>query len=293
MNQVLTLRQHASLLIRWWWLPLASGLMGFLTAVFYLSSATPIYKATAIVGPRQTAVSTQRGGNLGLGGLLSTLQGSPANMEMARADVFWRSERLATAISRSDELLQRLMPDRWDAESQRWRPSSALNARLSALFGLEQPERPTIDDIQAALRKRFRSDIQLQSFRELSIRSSDPQAAVELLRAIIDITGDEFRTDDLQEVDRLLTYSIQRMDEVSIPRQSEVLAQIVMLLEQQRMQVEASQYYLFDIVQEPTPDALPISPKPMLALAAGALLPAALVGGLLLILPGYSGRKRG
>jgi hypothetical protein len=213
-------------------------------------------------------------------------------MEMARADVFWRSERLAAAIWRSDELLRLLMPGRWDEGSQRWRASRSPNARLLAHFGIERPERPVVDDVQAALQKYFRADIQLQSFRVLSVRGKDPEAATKLLSAIIEITGNAFRDDDIQEVDRLLRYSIDRMEEVRIPRQSEVLAQIVMLLEQQRMQVEASRYYLFDIVQQPTPDEIPISPKPTMILTAGLVLPAALVTGLLVLWPGLMGVRR-
>jgi hypothetical protein len=230
-------------------------------------------------------VSTQRGGASGLGSLLATLQGNPANMELARADVFWRSERLAAAISGSDELVRLLLPGRWDEENQTWRPSRSWSARLAGAVGAAPPPRPTVDEIDAVLRQRFRADVQLQSFRTLSMRSTDPEASVKLLEAIIQVTGSAFRSDDLAEVERLLQYSTRRMEEVGIPRQSEVLAQIVMLLEQQRMQVEASRHYLFDIVQYPMADSRPSSPRPLLALAVGAVLPATIVVGLMLTWP--------
>lgn len=285
MNDNLTIQQAIANLRRYWWAPFFAAAIGFAGALAYLATAQPIYSATAIIGPRQNFLPIQRGANLGVGGLLSSLQGGPDNADLARADIFWQSQRLADSISKSDELVRQLFPGRWNYDQKRWERPQTIFTKLLATLGIKRPDRPTTGEIHGAIAKSLSADVKLQSFRTLQFTGPSPEASARMLSSIISITNDSFRTDDMNEVNSLIAFSYNRIGHEKTQRESENLANLVEDLERQRIQMEASRSHLFEMIQAPTAEAIPISPKPQLVIAAGTLLPPTLVIGAMLLWP--------
>ncbi|MFQ3665210.1 MAG: hypothetical protein SNJ79_04115 [Sphingomonadaceae bacterium] len=273
---------------RFWWAPLAAAALGVLAAAAYLAVKTPTYSAIAIIGPKKSALPTgQRLPSLGnLGGLFSVLSGPNSDENMNRAEIFWTSKRMARLLMQSDDTLRMLMPERWDDRAQQWRPSGSLRARLERLFFERTDNRPTAEEVLSRFKRAFSSETQQQTFRQLTVRTRDPETSIALLQTIIAITNRAFREDDLGEIDKLIAYTENEIAKAETPRRAETLAATMTLLEQQKLLAQASDVFLFEIIQPPTAESYPSQPDPLLILSSGLFLPPALVVGLLLLWQG-------
>ena len=281
-----------SALRKYWWLIALSSILGVGSSLLYLSKSRPVYSATAIIGPRQSFLPIQRGANLGVGGLLSSLQGGPDNMDLARADIFWQSDRLAANLAKSDDIVRQLFPGRWDSQNNRWHRPASASTLLYDIVGIKRPDRPTTGEVQDFVARSLSTDTKLQTFRTLRYQALSAKEAEEILSKIISTTNDDFRTDDISEINRLIDYSYERIGTSQIQRESENLATLIQDLERQRVQMESSQNYLFEVIQAPTAEPIPVSPKPQLAIAVGLLIPPAIVMAILLLWPSAVARLK-
>lgn len=292
MNQSIGLSNAIHAFRRYWWAILISMAIGLLLALAYLSQARPVYSATAIVGPRQSFLPMQRGANLGVGGLLSSLQGGPDDMDLARADIFWTSGRLADDLARSDATVRQLFPGRWDDHNKRWHREASLSTFFYDVAGIVRPDRPTSGEVQKLIARNFSTEIELQTFRTLIYKDRSPKSAEAMLSKVISATNDSFRKDDISEISRIISYSYERLDRSVSQRDRENLSSLVQDLERQRIQMESTQNHLFEVIQQPIAEPIPVSPTPLLVVIVGLVVPPSIVIGVLILWPSAVSRRR-
>jgi hypothetical protein len=280
----IALRSISMAALRLWWIPALAAVVGFFAAIAYLEVATPKYRATALLGPKTGGLpSGQRLPSLGgLGGLVSVLQGGEDD-NIARAEIYWKSKRLAVHFMESDERLQELMPERWNRDAAAWTPDMGFRARVRRLFYEDQAFRPTTEEVRRRLDRVFLSEVQEQKFRQLSFRSPDPARSQRLLSWIVVNTNRVFRADDLSDISKLIAFTERRIAAAGTPREQEMLAATMTLLEQQQLRTEASEIFMFEVVQPPLVEARPSEPDPVMILSAGIILPPAIAVALILL----------
>jgi hypothetical protein len=276
MSETITFGRLAEELFRRWRQILVSMALGIILSIVLISRATPTYEASILVGSRKDFVN-QNPTSGALSGILGSLSGSSNAGELARLELLLRSNWPADLASQSIDLSKLIFSHRWDDQSRSWKPRSRVNKFIWGLMGVKLGPAPTADETKSRLSAIMTIETQQQTYRAIRIRESNPQRAEYILQSIMSRADQTLRKEDAQEVDKLIEYTKLRLKEATIGRQLEVLSSTLLMLEQQRMNINASTIYSYQIIQPIRSETAPSAPRPGQYLAVGFMLPLLLI----------------
>lgn len=202
---------------RVWWMPLIAMIVGGVLALLLLAMATPTYEATAIIGPKKDYLNPSRSQS-GLSSIIGAIQGMTNNPDLSRFDLVLRSDRLALAVLSSKDLTRMLLAERWDDHAKHWKPRHGPGAALASLIGRPQSPEPTLDEVKGRLKQLISVETQQQLYRVITLRTPDRTRSRNLLAGIIKLSDVILRHDDGTEINQMIDYSRQRLEEVAISK---------------------------------------------------------------------------
>ncbi|MFP5514295.1 MAG: hypothetical protein ACLGJC_14545 [Alphaproteobacteria bacterium] len=256
----------------WRWL-LAGGLGGIALAVCALWLVTPAYTAAMVIGP------TARVGSAAMGARVPTLSGrdSAAMAEPGAGDEslsdfsryleLFGSGPVAEQLARDPGVPRALFPDRWDAESQRWRlPSGVIPAvkrTLLALVGRQDWVEPDGERVARALHDRLVIDM-LRSgpMRRVTLRHADRVTALDLLGRVAAATDAHLRAEAARRSAAQIAHIKDRLGAVTVAEHRQALSDLLLDQERVAMMIGVDLPFAADIIQPPGAAALPDWPNP-------------------------------
>jgi uncharacterized protein involved in exopolysaccharide biosynthesis len=260
---------------------LAIGLLiGAILAAALGFSTAPVYRATVVLTPVDTAESRgalsrlmgQFGGLASLAGV--SLGGSQGKDE---AIAILKSEAFAAGIIEEAHLLPVFFPKHWDAKSGKWQ--------------IEDPDDvPTMADALEVFDKRVRSVIEDRDRNLVSVRVEwrDRELAAQLANLIAKRINEQMRARRIAELDKNIQYLRQTLAQTDSLELRQAAYSLVEAQLNERMIANGREEFAFRVVDEArVPDADRfIWPRRALLIAIGAmagLLAAGVIAALRLI----------
>ncbi|KAA0581352.1 hypothetical protein FZ983_10490 [Azospirillum sp. B21] len=280
------LRRFVRLLRQGWRWLLAGGFGGIALAVCALWLVTPAYTAAMVIGPTARVGSAAMGARVPmLSGRDSAAMAEPGAGDESLSDFaryleLFGSGPVAEQLARDSRLLQALFPDRWDAETQRWRPPSgmvpAVKRALLALVGRQDWVEPDGERVARALRDRLVIDM-LRSgpMRRITLRHSDRATALDLLGRVAAATDAHLRAEAARRSAAQIAHIKDRLGAVTVAEHRQALSDLLLDQERVAMMIGVDLPFASDMIQPPTAAALPDWPNP------AVVVPLAGVAGLI------------
>ena len=267
------------------------GLIGFLAGILYLQFGPKYYTASIVIGPT-SAVPAQAGlGNLsslslsslgGLGAKISSFVGGDSSSAVAPFDAFQQtltSNILARRLLTHPELMHRLFPESWNAQSCRWEEPSGVAPMIKDIARgiLNSPawHPPDADSIEDYLNKNLAKVPQPgSSLIQLSFQSEDPSVARDFLKSVYQDLDAIVRNIDLDRSSEIIK-SINNELKNSGPLSANATDAVIQFLDQQYQVVafaRANVAYSAGVFDDLAVSARPTSPLPGPTLLFGVLL---------------------
>lgn len=189
---------------RTWYLPLVLPLLLFALLSLYMAARIPVYEASMTVAPSGT-ITGQEQKSTSISSLLGGLDQRPKEYDLF-FDVL-KSQAVADYLVQAQQFDRVLFADRWDEQSQNWRPKRGLNAALSrlyrqAVYGLEDAA-PTPSDVRTAINQMM-NVTHSRNLSVIKVVHNDPATARRYLEQIV-------RAADLIMKQRIREYSTEKM----------------------------------------------------------------------------------
>ncbi|WP_029015171.1 Wzz/FepE/Etk N-terminal domain-containing protein [Niveispirillum irakense] len=270
------LKQLALLAWRSKWWGLATLALVVALALLMLARATPIYSATMVVMPPepQKGFDTSRG--LGAS-LLGGLQASPGDDKFTRYQEGMSSVVIAERLQKRHQLLQRLMPGRWDAANKRWLPPDGLmnNIRggISSLFGLP----PYAEPSSVILAEYIASQVTLVSRPRSTIvrvvyNNPDPAFAVEFLTLLHAEVNAYLRDEATAAATIRIRQLEQRLEQTTQGVHRNALLSLLEQEQRDLLLLDPALPYAATVIDPPYASSLPVSPRPLLTIFVALIL---------------------
>lgn len=253
------------------------------TALFsvcvFVALDSPLYTATAVVGPADNSdqpFSDGLAGALGgsLGGIAKHLHVGGMLGQQGLNDTFdeytslLTSNRLAEILVRKDHILPEIFSDDWDSVHQRWLPRiDPVHRAVDWLkIVLHRPLKPVpdLDDLEKYFEKNLIVDPSLEtSFATVSLRFRAPDGAERLLGLILREADNAIREDKRRDVAARIAYLNTALEHLSLADQKPQLIDIISDQEQEMMMVESDHLYASILIDTPYAPLKPSSPSPV------------------------------
>jgi len=266
----------------WRWL-LVGWAGGLALAVAALWLVTPAYTATMVIGP------TARVGSAAMGARVPTLNGRDSAgvaepgagdeslSDFARYLELFGSGPVADRLAADPAVLRALFAERWDAETERWRPQPGLfptvKRALLAMVGREDWVEPDGDRVARALRDRLVVDM-LRSgpMRRITFRHSDRTIAIELLGRIAAATDAHLRAEAARRSAAQIAHIKLRLGAVTVAEHRQALSDLLLDQERVAMMIGVDLPFAADMIQPPTAATLPDWPNPAVVIPLAGLV---------------------
>lgn len=276
------LRGVVRLLRRGWRWLLVGTAGGIALAVCALWLVTPAYTAAMVIGP------TARVGSAAMGARVPTLSGrdSAAMAEPGAGDEslsdfaryleLFGSGPVAEQLARDPGVLHALFPDRWDAQTQGWRPPAgvvpAAKRALLALVGRQDWVEPDGERVARALRDRLVIDM-LRSgpMRRVTLRHPDRATALDLLGRIAAATDAHLRAEAARRSAAQIAHIRDRLGAVTVAEHRQALSDLLLDQERVAMMIGVDLPFAADMIQPPVAAALPDWPNPAVVVPLAGL----------------------
>ena len=269
----------------WRWL-LAGGIGGIALAICALWLVTPAYTAAMVIGPTARVGSAAMGARVPmLSGRDSAAMAEPGAGDESLSDFaryleLFGSGPVAEQLASDSRLLQALFPERWDVETQRWRPPSgmvpAVKRALLALVGRQDWLEPDGERVARALRDRLVIDM-LRSgpMRRITLRHSDRATALDLLGRVAAATDAHLRAEAARRSAAQIAHIKDRLGAVTVAEHRQALSDLLLDQERVAMMIGVELPFAADTIQPPAAAAMPDWPNP------AAVVPLAGMAGLI------------
>ena len=264
---------------------LITTLIGLALGILSFISATRIYEASAILSAAPGSATASRSNNalsgaarlIGLGG------GGGADSDYNKFQALLTSSFLAERLAARPGFLQRMYPERWDAESKTWRQSSGPRAMLRAMLGRAPRKPPQAEDVRAYILGNLDQNLSIQTaLLTLRVTAENPEFARDLLVAVHRESDNILRDAARQRSQLRIRYLQKTLPSVEAIEQRQVLIQLLNQEEQTNMMIESDPNYAADIVDPSNVPPDPVSPVLTISLVASLMIGAFL--GVLLYL---------
>jgi hypothetical protein len=253
--------------------------VGLAAVIAFTLLATPVYTATAIVGPADN--SDQPFGDMagglggGLGGIAKHLHVGGALGQQGSDDPFdeytalLTSNRLAGILVRKDRILPEIFWRAWDPAHNTWLPrNDFLSRNIDSLkVLLRRPLKPSPD--QEDLAKYFKKNLIVEpsletSFATVSFRFHDREGAERLLGLILHEADDVIRQDKRRDVEARIAYLDTALVHLTLADQKPELIAVLSEQQQDMMMIESDQLYASKMIDVPYAPRTPTSPSPII-----------------------------
>ena len=258
------------------WLIAAGLLAGLVLAIVYLHIATPRYRAyLQLVPTEQSGVSVSRNisGLASLAGV-SLPKGQVSQFPLALETL--KSRDVADAIAADQMLMHRLFPREWDAGHQRWRePDDALGSLKAALKTLlAVPPHVWSPPDAVAVQRVLDKDLaveedQKRSIATVTMTNADPLLAQDALGAVYRQADAHLRQRMDARTAAYIDYLSRKLQQVTLAEHREALAAALAEQERTLMMARSGQPFAADPLGVVSVTDKPVSPNPLIALAAG------------------------
>jgi hypothetical protein len=254
---------------------LGCGVAGFIFALVYLFTTPTSFTVRMSVAPPLENMSQREsieGGalaNIGLGSLVSTVSPEP----FRRYENLLRSQVLAEELQRDHHILQVLFPDRWDAQTQSWKPRAGLSAMIKRLLGIPM-DPPGVRDVVDFLSSNLSvtSPALASPIRQLDLRYRDPQDAAKILLWIHRGADNVVRTGTVGRTKGMIVYLKQQLPVVDNADERLALSRLLINREQDLMLAAVGLDYAAVVLDPPNADNAVKFPQPRLAITLGLFL---------------------
>jgi uncharacterized protein involved in exopolysaccharide biosynthesis len=274
-----------------WRLIGACALIGLVVSSLYLHVATYRYTAELTVIP----VQSSGGGAAGrLGGIadLASLAGVslPKDQGFAQYQLYFEgihSRSVADALSKRTDLMKVIFRSEWDEKTKSWRqPTSPLRPIVQAFkFILGIPNYDWQPPDGARLLLYMNSEIKVaedpkKALATISFDHRDPKFAVAFLRALHDTVEGQLRQKALSVSRQYVSYLSEQLKTVTMVEQRQAIMNALVEQEKSVMMASSNAPFAAESFGDPTASYRPTSPVPILVLALGFLIGAAVGAGI-------------
>ena len=276
-------------------IPLLLSIISLLGTFVYLWTSTPLYEARVTITGRAEEKDSLQALASGIGlGMFSSLTSGVTLSNYDKLVEVLTSADTAAYLKANNDLLARLMPERWDATRMQWKRPTGLAARarsmLNRMFGLPAWTQPSVEPLMDLMERRLRV-VANNGGRShtISFRHSDPAVARETLESILNAADNLLQERHRQLVEENVAFLRDRMH-------SETLVEVRTVLSRQlgeqfirSAMLANSGPYAYEILENFRVSSNPVSPRPALAIIL-ALLAGLITGTALVLLLPPNGR---
>ncbi len=251
-------------------------------ALLNLMFAKKTYTAQAVLGPAessaQSGLSSSLGQFAGAANLLGVNLGPTGDTDFVKFKTLLTSERLASALFQSDSLKPVFFGPAWVPGTRTWkRPTDIVfqaKDLLKGILGLPRWKVPGPYSLQDDLKIHLGilTD-KVTGYITVSISGESPAEATDVLRAIIMTADGLIRQAVKDRTAGRIAYLHNLLQQTSLQDQREAIITVLSAQEKTMMMTSADRTYAIDMIDPPSTNPLPTSPKPtvmvtMLALVA-------------------------
>lgn len=239
-----------------WRIALVSATFGALGLLYGLT-ATPIYRATALVAPAESIADELPSGLGGLGGLsaLAAFRLGASNEKVELAKEVLRSRTfLETFLGKRPERLPELLAvDAWDEETGTLSFKTALYDPEAQRW-LRDPERfPSVVPLVQEAHPRFLSRLELSDdrgsgFFEISFNHESPVVAQAWVQALIKEVNDVLREEEVAQAERSVAYLDEQIRGTSVESVRQNLFTLMQSQIEKKMLAQTSAEYILRTV---------------------------------------------
>jgi uncharacterized protein involved in exopolysaccharide biosynthesis len=265
------------------WLVIGGALAGVLLALAYVKwVAQPTYVAKMVVGQSDASPS-----GAGAGSRLPSVSEilSPAtsrNPDFMRFLETLHSVRLAERLQDRYRLMQDFYGG-WNSQTKQWAAPqgfiASFRASVRTLLGQPPlPRQPTAEGFADLLKRLFKveqlpSSAQLQ---QVSMSAKDPELGKRVLQLAAQEADAIMREDHLVDKAARVDYLNTLIKKTDVVSQRSALDQILLSQQIDLMMLKADKFYSFAMIDPPSANPVPASPRVTLDTAVGFLLGGAL-----------------
>ena len=270
-NTIIDLRVLFKELWRRKLLILLSFLMGGLIGLWDLRNFVPKYEAHMIVGLPETFGSSpaqrpsgqlsQLANNFNLG-----IGGAPESEIFARFEVLRSSLEFARLLQDKYKLMQRIYQNSWDPQEQKWiRPSGwqfNMRERINRFFKLRTWREPTLQSLSNTIGASVTaSDMTNLLFKRISVVSTDPEFALDLLKIVYNEADKLIRAQDRKETISRRQYLEERLNATSLSDFRHGLVGLLISEERKAMMLDGDMPYIGRVIVPPVVTETPSTPS--------------------------------
>ncbi len=244
------------------------------------------YTAEAVLGPAES--SAQQGLNSSIGQLAGAASlfgvnvGTSGGTDFVKFKTLLTSERVADVLFQDDSLKAVFFGPGWVSETRSWKRPTGLafyiKDFLKGLLGLPRWKVPgpyTLQD-DLMLHLGILND-KVTGYIKVSIQRESPSEANYVLSKIIMAADGLIRRDVRSRTAGRIAYLKDVLQQTSLQDQREAIIAVLSAQEKTMMMTSADKTFAIDVIDPPSTNPLPTSPKPREVLTTSALLAILLV----------------
>ncbi|WP_245838033.1 Wzz/FepE/Etk N-terminal domain-containing protein [Niveispirillum lacus] len=245
--------------LRRWTVFLAAILLAVGAALLYLFLTTPLYKASATVGPPTSSNNSSKAGGLaalpfGLGSALGDGGGSTLHKQFLQT---LKSYDVAAKLAADKEMVQRLLEPK---EGEAVTPSK-ISERLDSLMVVNKLRNAPLEDT---------------TFTEITLLHADPAFAQKVLNQVFDLSDTIIRRQVRESKTAQREVLLRSLEQTSNSYQRDALVKNLLEVEHELMTSQTDEPFSYRIIESMHAGDRPASPRRLLTLAGSMV-----VGGIL------------
>ena len=247
--------------------------------------AEPKYTAHMVVAPYSDTPNDRPISGAGIMALLASGTSSVGGANFGIYIQARNSTPVAERLMRDPDVKEHFFPGQWDSARQQWLQPLSLILGIKSFLGYTAWSPPNASDLTAILNDRIKSNQELQKgIYTFTFTDRDPVFAASLLQRIHNYTEERLRDQALQRTSLQIEHLLGELQQNTISENKQVLTQILLQQQQQRSRINPAIPFSALVVDPPSADRKPSSPRPLLYIFLSLLIPA-LAGIALSVLP--------
>lgn len=165
----------------------AFALAGAVLGILYAVITPTTYVSSMIVGPQDAVMSNSNNGLLSqIGQFAGVTLNSPGDGQVQMYRLLMSGTRVATRMQDKYQLLQKMLPDAWNAQENRWKRrdevSLGVRGNIKEMLGLLRWTEPDANTLATLLGAQIIFvNLARTPYYQVSYRSADPRRGAELL----------------------------------------------------------------------------------------------------------------
>jgi uncharacterized protein involved in exopolysaccharide biosynthesis len=260
-DEAIDLVDLVAMLWRQKWIILATTMAFLFIGAAYVLTATPRYRAEAVLAPVERA-NLPRVLPTGLTGLASLAGVNlSSSTDTAEAVAALRSRAFIEEFINDQQLLPVLFAENWDSSNSQWidqDPVQWPDIAQGVMFFVEEIR--TVDEDAVSGLVTF------------GIEWTDPQVATEWVASLVERINVRLRARDLADSERRLAYLNEQLAQASLVELRQAIARLIENEIQNIMLAKAQTEYAFRVIDPPRVPREPVAPRGALTMVIAGLL---------------------